>query len=307
MNLPKSPDAPRSNGLHTQFRFSRDGRTLVIRRDHDLVVTSTAPGGLNLQLVAKVDRFDLSPDGRWLATFTHNFSTEVEIRDLRNPKALMNFEVLLIGIALPTALAFSPDGRFLITTSSDGTALVWDMRPIYEKATCPPTAPDQKQLDAWWAGLRDDDGEKVGAAMTDFETRPAEAVPFLASKLKPVPAPAPGRIARLIPDLDCEEFDVRQQATKELEAFAEVAEPELRAALKGKPSPELKKAAERLLGRIDALADDPDWLRQLRAVEILERLGTAEARKALEGLARGAPAARLTREAKASLERLAGR
>jgi hypothetical protein len=42
-------------------------------------------------------------------------------------------------------------------------------------------------------------------------------------------------------------------------------------------------------------------------VELLEGLGTPESRALLGELARGAPQAGLTREAKASLERLAGR
>jgi hypothetical protein len=46
-------------------------------------------------------------------------------------------------------------------------------------------------------------------------------------------------------------------------------------------------------------------LRELRAVEILERIGTSGARQVLRTLAKGSPAARVTREAKASLDRLA--
>ena len=45
----------------------------------------------------------------------------------------------------------------------------------------------------------------------------------------------------------------------------------------------------------------------LRAVEVLERIGTPEARQVLAKLADGAPEARLTQEAKASLQRLAKR
>ena len=42
----------------------------------------------------------------------------------------------------------------------------------------------------------------------------------------------------------------------------------------------------------------------LRALEVLERIGTPEARQILLSLAKGAPEAALTQEAKASLERL---
>jgi hypothetical protein len=58
------------------------------------------------------------------------------------------------------------------------------------------------------------------------------------------------------------------------------------------------------------LADEegsPQRLRQVRAVELLERIGTPESRKILENLAGGVPAAWLTQEAKAALARLATR
>jgi hypothetical protein len=45
-------------------------------------------------------------------------------------------------------------------------------------------------------------------------------------------------------------------------------------------------------------------LRPTRAVELLERLGTPEARQALAALAGGAPEAPLTLQAKAALRRL---
>ena len=56
--------------------------------------------------------------------------------------------------------------------------------------------------------------------------------------------------------------------------------------------------------RVDELRADRETLRSLRAVGVLEDIGSREARAVLEPLAGGADGARLTREVKASLERM---
>ena len=102
--------------------------------------------------------------------------------------------------------------------------------------------------------------------------------------------------------MDNDDFAVRERATRELEGVTELAVPALHAALEKNPSAELRRRAERLLERLTEAPRD-QWP-VLRAIEVLERAGTPQARRVLEGLAEGAPKARLTREAKASLERL---
>ena len=87
----------------------------------------------------------------------------------------------------------------------------------------------------------------------------------------------------------------------------ELAAPILRAILVGQPSAELRRRVEELLRKLDGPMLASRRLRDLRAVELLERIGTAEARQVLERTAKGTVEARLTREAKASLERLAKR
>jgi hypothetical protein len=60
----------------------------------------------------------------------------------------------------------------------------------------------------------------------------------------------------------------------------------------------------RLLERLELAPVAGERLQALRAVEVLERVGTPEARRLLETLAGGAPGARLTWEARAALGRL---
>jgi hypothetical protein len=126
--------------------------------------------------------------------------------------------------------------------------------------------------------------------------------------LQAAKAPVDGqRIDRLLRDLDSDTFAVREGAFRELEGLGAWAAPRLREALQGKPSPEFRRRAAELIRRHEEREErgpDPGLLRDLRAVEVLEGVGTAEAREVLQVLARGAPESRLTQEARASLQRL---
>jgi hypothetical protein len=79
--------------------------------------------------------------------------------------------------------------------------------------------------------------------------------------------------------------------------------PALRDQLTRKPSLEVRKRIELLLARIHGPVTNPDWLRAMRAIEVLEAIGTPQARAALEILAQGAPAHRLTQAAGGALKR----
>jgi hypothetical protein len=133
-------------------------------------------------------------------------------------------------------------------------------------------------------------------------------VPYLTSQLRWVIGADAERIARLITDLDDDRYAVREKATADLERIVKVAEPALRKALDNRPSLEVQRRIEKILDRLkDRLAWPQERLRLLRTVEILEKIGTPEARRGLEDLARRAADVELKQEAKASLERLARR
>jgi hypothetical protein len=74
-------------------------------------------------------------------------------------------------------------------------------------------------------------------------------------------------------------------------------------ALAGEQSPEARQRLEELRGKLTATELSGDRLRAYRAVEVLEIIGTPEARDLLQALANGAPGTVLTASAQAALKR----
>lgn len=134
---------------------------------------------------------------------------------------------------------------------------------------------------------------------------PEQAVALVKERLRPVPEPNVQQIIPWITDLDSNQFAVREKATEELEQLGKRAEPALRKKLAEKPSVEVRQRIEQLLSKIEQLTSEA--LRTLRAVEVLESIGSPQAKKVLGTLAKGAKGFRLTTEAQASLNRLGKR
>jgi HEAT repeat protein len=132
---------------------------------------------------------------------------------------------------------------------------------------------------------------------------PEHTLPLLRDRLRP--ATHSQRALQVIAELDSEHFAVRKKASEELEQLGEAAEPALRKLLASRPSLEVRRRAECLLEKLEGTAPPPDRLRTLRGTAVLEHIGTPEARRLLTELAQGMPEARLTQEARASLQRLA--
>ena len=112
------------------------------------------------------------------------------------------------------------------------------------------------------------------------------------------------RIAKLVDALGSDDFQTRQAAGSDLAAIGSEAGPALRTAVAKSTSPEVRKLAAGLLVKIDGPPTTPEDLRALRAVEIVEGIGSPESRELLQKWATGPAAQRLTVEAKEALERL---
>jgi hypothetical protein len=205
-------------------------------------------------------------------------------------------------VGVPLGLAYSPDGSLLVSGGTDHVALVWD---VFGQRTAGRNRGDftREDGDRLWTALADADARRAFGALQTLLANGTQAVKLLKDRLRRAAAADPEKIARLIADLDHEAFAAREEAANQLLKLGDLAEPALRAALRAKPSPEVRRRVELLLAEL-ASSRSPELLRGVRGVEALERIGNPEARQVLRTLAEGGAEARLTREAKAALERL---
>ncbi len=203
------------------------------------------------------------------------------------------------------ALAFAADGKAAASAGADSTVLIWDLDGLEAPKTLP-TELTAAEVAALWAALKREDATKAGEAAWQLAASPKQTLPYLRERLKPAAGTDARGLAKLLADLDDDEFDVRERATQELAALGRAAEPFVQEALRKGPSPEAKTRIEKVLAPLSR-APAPEQIRTLRAVEVLEHMGTAGSRELLDALTKGAVDSPLTRDAKAALARLTAR
>jgi len=285
----------------SHFAVAPDGATVAVAEQAGgLRVYHAATGRVVARLVERgLGYYGLaySPGGKLLAAAT---PSGAEIWDVTAGRLLRRLEHHDHNVL---AVAFSPDGRLLLTVGKDRTALVWDVARSIAAPPAPPRVRPRGVAQAW-DDLAAADGPAAFAAVSFLADQPGEALPLLRDRVRPAVALEAAAVAKLVADLDSDRFEARERAQTELVALDRLAEPALRKALAGKPTAEAKRLAEEALAQVVGVPEHPDRLREVRAVEALERIGTEEAQKLLEALAAGTPAARLTDEARHAAARL---
>jgi Tol biopolymer transport system component len=292
--------------------FSPDGRRLASAGG---VRGSLKPGSLKLWEVAtgqEVCRLTahtgpafgvvFSPDGRYLATAGADRAVKVW-------EVLTGKEVLSLAAhdRAVYSLAFSPDGQRLATASADRTVKVWNVAGWQRPPSASVGTLTGKELEERWTELASGDAVRAYRSMGVLGTAPGQTIPLLRDRLRPVAGLSAGQrkqVEQWLRDLDDDQFEVRQNASAELGRLGEAILGPLTRVLAGDPSLEVRRRALRLLEGLGSVNLSGGQLAALRAVELLERIGTREAAAILKALAGGLPEARLTRDARASLERL---
>ncbi len=130
---------------------------------------------------------------------------------------------------------------------------------------------------------------------------------MLRDRLKPLAAADAGKVRKLIGQLDDDRYAVREAATQELTELGGQAAAQVAKTLQDELSEESKRRLKLIAKRVRDADHPPQMRRTLRAVMVLEMIGTPEARQVLQSLAQGAPEVPVTQDATAALKRLSCR
>jgi dipeptidyl aminopeptidase/acylaminoacyl peptidase len=287
---------------YTSLAYSLDGRLLAGFSKKGGAVWDAATGRQLLILLREEltnECLGFSPDGRLLAS--GNMDARVRVWELATGRELVTLQG---NRGKVTAVSWFPDSRRLASGADDGTVLIWDLAALAKPRSWTRGKPEA--LNALWADLGAEESAQGYAAVWSVTRARDEGVEFLKGRLSPITSPSEEELGRLVAGLDDRRFAVRVKASSTLRRLNRLAEPALRRALACKPSLELRRRAEELLGQLRTfpLRLDADKLRDSRAVAVLEQVATPKARQLLRELAGGARGAWLTEEARAALRRL---
>lgn len=312
------------------IRFSPDGRFLVTRESTGVVeifhqsrtVIWGVADGKRYATFDKGSR--LSADNRYLML------GDGDVRDLLIDRIVP----IANRVAHRHLTAVSPDGKTLAfvgpaSGSKTGQSLYLTPAPVLLSPFPEKGNLSAEQLGVAWGGWASTNEFARAYCGKALAARPAQVVESATSTVGPVPADARERVEDILKRLDDDSPDVRDKASAEVRGVAVEFQPLLSSVLKAAPVGEVRNRLTAVLNEVEGakpsgnqVAEQRRWAvnqaaglptsaplppklaEGLRALALLEHIGSAEAKKVLERVAAGAAGARLTEEASAALKRL---
>jgi hypothetical protein len=289
-------------GLVRSLAFSPNG-TLLASGGSDWLIHLWDPATGqevtgSLKHVQSVTSLVFAADGKVLASGSAD--GRIHLWEVMTGKERYQSEAFQLGEWGCVSVAFSPDGRRLASGTAGRVIRLWDRA----------TGAEVHQLrghGGWiWSLAFSPDGARLASASDDTTVLCWDvAGPLKDPSRHAAPLPA-GDLQELWAHLGEGDASLAFGAMGVLARLPRQAVPFLQEHLLA-ALPAEEERSSRGGADVSGLALSAEHLRQLRALEVLEQLATADARQALELLAESAPASRLRAEARAALGRLAVR
>jgi|GEM_PF-3069471 len=287
-------------GRINAIAFSPDGNILASASQNGTIrlwrVSNAQEAPMTVRHEREIASLCFSTDGRMLACGDDAgmvFVYEISTKKLR---ARSNHHQGVVR-----SIAFSSLGDCVASGAEDTSIVIWSLNNYGVPSNGANVI--REKMDSLWIDLASPDPEIAFRSMNILCASPGPTIGWLEGQAHLVPRIDESYVERLIKDLESEEFTKRKGATAELEKVLDAAEAKLRIRLNEKPALELRQRLEALLLKTET-ENSPSRTRQLRVLEILERIGGQGGFKILRELAAGAPDAVVTREARTSMNRL---
>src|SRR5262249_26387000 len=185
---------------HSPWALSSDGK-LLASGEGVLTIREVASNKEVVRIPTRVlnDQIAFSPDHSRLAACDEQ--GDLHVWDATTGARLTT---IAFRVCEPASFAFSPDGQRLATGGWSGQVYVWQMPP----RDVPP--PPQPQRESLWRDLASTDASTGQRAVRLLTAGGDDVVAMLRNRLAPVPRLEAAKVARLLAELDVDDFDRRE-------------------------------------------------------------------------------------------------
>lgn len=303
-----------ATGIVTEVNPKPNGRS-VIGVDRTAVMDS-ATGEIVYRLEGKGSALAMDPDGHLLVTAGGSVFHCAGFGAISGGGTEPDECLSIWEVATGTKIASLPEhdeDRYMVVSiaptksniaigTSTGNLILIDVKTLVADPNSPPR--NATDLKGSWQNLGSKDGKVAFRAMFNLATDIDKVAEFLESHVHPIPHSDGDTFRQLTKMLGAADFEIRKKATEQLGRYSSSFEPGLRDLFETSEAAEdrMRLAQVRKVGAFGS--SDLETLRASRAIQVLERIGSVRSERILDSLAKGAPSAKVTQEARSALERL---